>query len=128
MITLPDGRTTPGLVSRIGTVATGSDSSSSTIAVYIALRYPEAAGSLDHVTVQVQITTATVKHALAVPVTALVALADGQYAVNILDAHGRRQLVPITLGLLDDTEGLVQVTSHSLAAGQQVLVPGTSAT
>jgi hypothetical protein len=31
--------------------------------------------------------------------------------------------VPVTLGLFDDTQGLVQVTGSGLAAGQQVVVP-----
>jgi hypothetical protein len=135
MITLPDGRTTPGVIARIGTVATssagngsGSGSSPPTIPVYITLKHPEAAGSVDQATVQVQITTATVKHALAVPVTALVALADARYAVRAVDGHGIQYLVPVTVGLFEDANGLVQVTSQGLAAGQRVLLPGISLT
>ncbi|MWA06032.1 hypothetical protein F8568_037915 [Actinomadura sp. LD22] len=64
-ITLPDNRTTAGVVSRIGTVAT------STLPVHITLKKPKDAGSLDQAPVQVEITTGGVGHALIVPVTAL---------------------------------------------------------
>ena len=32
---------------------------------------------------------------------------------------------PVSLGLFDDADGLVQVTGSGLAAGQQVVVPAT---
>jgi hypothetical protein len=134
-VTLPDNRTTAGVLSRIGRVATssggrgaGSGSSTVTIPIYITLKHPEAAGSLDQAPVQVHITTATVTQTLAVPVTALVALADGRSAVRIVGKDGVQHLVPVTVGLVDDAQGLVQVKSSSLLDGQQVVVPGTSAT
>jgi hypothetical protein len=133
LITLPDGRTTPGVVTQIGTVADssgagGSGSGSVTIPVHIALEHPQAAPHLDQAPVQVQITTATLQHALAVPVTALVALTDGGYAVKTIQASTAPRLVPVTVGLVDDSGGLVQITSKKLAAGEKVLVPGTSPT
>ncbi|TDD24735.1 efflux RND transporter periplasmic adaptor subunit [Nonomuraea diastatica] len=88
-ITLPGNRTTTGVVRGIGTVATagsgescGSGASNATIPVYIRLKRPKDARGLDHAPVQVQITTAGVKYALIVPVTALVARAGGGYAVE----------------------------------------------
>jgi hypothetical protein len=72
----------------------------------------------------VQITTAGVKHALIVPVTALVGQAGGGYAVETVDGQGGHRLVPVTLGLFDDANGLVQV-SGELSAGQHVVVPAT---
>jgi Putative peptidoglycan binding domain len=134
-ITLPDNRTTPGVVSRLGTVATssdgtgsgsdaGSDSSTATLPVSITLKRPKAAGSLDQAPVRVQITTAGVKRALIVPVTALLGRAGGGFAVETVDPQGAHQLVPVTLGLFDDANGLVQV-SGNLSAGQHVVVPAT---
>jgi hypothetical protein len=133
LITLPDRQTTPGVVSRMGRVATsssgnpGSNSSPPTIQVYITLAHPQAAGSLDQAPVQVQITTATVAHALAVTVTALRALASRSYAVSTQDAAHLQHLVPVTVGLFDDANGLVQVKGN-LAPGDQVVVPGTPRT
>ncbi|MBF8189808.1 peptidoglycan-binding protein [Nonomuraea sp. K274] len=130
-ITLPDNRTTPGVVRRIGTVASsgsdsgsGSGSSTATIPIYITLKRPKDAGRLDHAPVQVEITTGGVENALIVPVTALVTRAGGEFAVETRDAQGRRRPVPVTLGLFDDANGLVQVIGE-LSAGQQVVVPAT---
>jgi hypothetical protein len=134
-IILPDNRTTSGKVSRIGTVASssgdngsgsdsGSGSSSATIPIYITLNRPKDAGSLDQAPVRVQITTAGVKQALIVPVTALVGHAGGEYAVEKVNAQGVHQTVPVTLGLFDNADGLVQVTGN-LTAGDQVVVPAT---
>jgi hypothetical protein len=135
-IMLPDNHTTPGTVTRIGTVASssgsgsgssgpGSGSASPTIPIYITLKHPEAAGSLDQAPVQVQITTAGVKDALIVPVDALLALAGGGYAVETVDHQGVHRLVAVTPGLFDDADGLVQVMSQALDAGEQVVVPAT---
>jgi multidrug efflux pump subunit AcrA (membrane-fusion protein) len=130
-ITLPDNTVTTGKVTRIGTVAKSSSSSSddqsssnTTIPVYITLAHPKVAGDLDQAPVQVQITTDGVKQALIVPVTALIGQAGGGYAVERVDARGVHQTVPVTLGLFDNAEGLVQV-SGSLAAGDRVVVPST---
>ncbi|KAB2350865.1 peptidoglycan-binding protein [Actinomadura rudentiformis] len=127
-ITLPDNRTTPGKVSRIGTVAKSSDddkdSSSSTLPVYITLTRPKDAGKLDEAPVQVQITTDGVKRALTVPVTALMGQAGGGYVVEVADAAGGRRLVPVRLGIFDNDNGLVQV-SGALSVGDQVVVPAS---
>lgn len=129
-VTLPDNRVTTGKVTRVGTVASaGSDkdgssgSSTATVPIYITLKNPKDAGRLDQAPVQTQITTAGVKQALIVPVTAPVSQAGG-YAVEKVDARGVHTMVPVTLGLFDNADGLVQVTGN-LAAGDQVVVPAT---
>lgn len=131
-ITLPDNRTTTGVVSRVGTVASageaksgGADSSGATIPVAIRLDRPRAVGRLDQAPVGVQITTGRVRDALSVPVTALVALAGGRYAVETVAADGRRELVPVRLGLFDPSGGRMQVEGPGLSAGQRVVVPST---
>jgi hypothetical protein len=130
-VTLPDNHVTPGVVSRIGTVASSSGSASSasgssgaTIPIYITLRHPRDVGSLDQAPVQVTIITAGAQNALIVPVNALLAQAGGSYAVETVDARGVHQLMPVTVGMFDDADGLVQV-SGNLSAGEQVVVPAT---
>ena len=86
---------------------------------------PAATGKWDQAPVQVGITTARVRDALTVPVTALLAQSGGGYAVEVVGAGARNHLVPVSLGMFDDADGLVQVTSPSLAAGQEVVVPVT---
>lgn len=134
-ITLPNNRTTPGTVTSVGTVATtppsagagsGSNGTSPipTITVHITPTDPRATGTLDQAPVQVAITTATVHDALVVPVTALLALGGG-YAVEVSGPGGAHHLVPVSPGLFDDADGLVQVTGSGLAAGQHVVVPAS---
>jgi peptidoglycan hydrolase-like protein with peptidoglycan-binding domain len=131
-ITLPDDRTTPGRVSFVGSVATApSDSSEDpdardqtpTVEVHVVPTDPAATGRLDQAPVLVSITTERVEDALAVPVTALLALAGGGYAVEEVKRDGTHQLVPVELGLFDDSSGLVQVTGPGLEPGQRVVVP-----
>jgi hypothetical protein len=126
-VTLPDGATTPGVVSSVGTVATttsgsGGSGSTTTIPVEVKLTDPGAAGSLDQAPVTVYITTASVSSALAVPVTALVAHGPGGYDVEVVGSGNTRQYVPVTVGpIFDDNSGLVQVTG-ALTPGQRVVV------
>jgi hypothetical protein len=123
-VTLPDGTTTPGAVSSVGTAATTSGSGGSpvtTIAVQVKLTDPRAAGNLDQAPVTVNITTGTARGALVVPVTALVAQPSGRYAVEVVGGGSARHWVPVTPGIFDDASGLVQVTG-ALTPGQRVVV------
>ena len=81
-VQLPDGASTPGKISSVGTVASGSGSSA-TVPVAVALADPSAAGSLDQAPVTVEITAESVSNVLAVPVGALLAQSSGGYAVEV---------------------------------------------
>jgi peptidoglycan hydrolase-like protein with peptidoglycan-binding domain len=127
-VVLPDGSTTPGTVSDVGTVATapsgngdpsGNGSQTPTIDVTVTLADPSAAGTLDQAPVTLDITTATAEDVLAVPVNALLELLEGGYAVQVEDA-GQLRYVPVTLGLFAD--GWVEVSGPGLDAGQHVVV------
>jgi Putative peptidoglycan binding domain len=120
-ITLPDGRTTPGVVTSVAAVASGSGSSA-TVTVQLTLSDPKAAAGLDQAPVEVAITTGSVAGVLVVPVDALLARASGGYAVEMTGPRGHH-LVAVTPGLFDDAAGLVQVTGTGLAAGQHIVVP-----
>ena len=90
----------------------------------VRLTHPAAAGNLDQAPVSVNIVSAQAHGVLAVPVSALVALAGGGYAVEVVHGSGAaatRQLVPVQAGLFSDT--LVQVSGSGLAAGLEVEVP-----
>jgi hypothetical protein len=127
-VTLPDGKTTPGMVSSVGTVAvtsgSGQGGTTTTIPVRVRLTRPAAAGRLDQAPVTVNITTSSVRNALAVPVSALQARSPGGYVVEVVGAAGTRRWVPVRPGLFDDTSGLVQVTG-ALTPGQRVVVPAS---
>jgi peptidoglycan hydrolase-like protein with peptidoglycan-binding domain len=140
LVTLPDGTVTvPGAVAAVGSVATvpgasgtpaGGDSQgaapsgnsggqAAAIPVTVTVRAAVPAG-LDQAPVQVAITQQRADGVLAVPVTALLATADGGYAVQAAGPRGR--LIPVTTGLFDDATGLVAVTAAGLTAGLRVAV------
>ena len=122
-VELPNTLTTPGVITSVGTVASGS-SNSPTVPVDVKLTNSSAAGSWDEAPVTVNITTASVSNVLAVPVTALMAQPSGAYEVEVVEPGNTRSWVTVTLGLFDQTTGpgLVQVTGN-LTPGERVVVP-----
>jgi hypothetical protein len=123
-ITLPDSASTPGTISSVGTVASGTGNNA-TIQVTVTLTHPSAAGTLEQAPVTVYITTASSSGpVLAVPVAALIAQSSGGYAVEVTGAGNTRRLVQVTAGIFDDHSGLVQVTG-ALTPGELVVVPAT---
>jgi hypothetical protein len=126
-ITLPGNQTVTGKVVRFGRSAqapAGQDASAAdaTIPTYISLDDPRKARGLDKAPVQVDIATTGVDDALSVPVTALVGKSGGGFAVEVVRAGGRRELVAVNVGLFDTTDGRVQVEG-GLRAGDRVAVP-----
>jgi multidrug efflux pump subunit AcrA (membrane-fusion protein) len=121
-VVLPNGQRTGGRVTDVGRVAeTQGDppNQTTTIPVTVALDHPNAVGRLDQAPVDVYVTTETRRDVLAVPVTALLALKEGGYAVETVDAAGRHQLVPVRLGVFSN--GMVEVTGSGLRAGMKVV-------
>lgn len=133
-IQLPDGSTTTGHVSAIGTVATnpsnngsgspgGSGSGDATIPVTVSLDNQQAVGKLTGAPVNVNFTSAEHPNVLAVPVGALLALAEGGYAIDVVDPNGHTHLVAVTLGMF--ANGLVEVSGSGVREGLKVEVAGT---
>jgi peptidoglycan hydrolase-like protein with peptidoglycan-binding domain len=121
-VVLPNGQRTKGRISEVGRVAeTSGDppNQTTTIPVTVKLDNPRAGGRLDQAPVEVYIITETRKRVLAVPVTALLALKEGGYAVETVDAAGRHQLVAVRLGVFSD--GMVEVAGAGLSAGTKVV-------
>ena len=122
---LPGGRTTTGRVASVGKVATvpagdGTGEGDPTVELVVSLDHPKATGRLDQAPVDASITTEVRKGVLAVPVSALLALAEGGYAVEV-ERDGHRQLVGVETGLFAD--GQVEVEGQGLRAGDRVVVP-----
>jgi hypothetical protein len=119
-IELGNGRTVTGTVRSVGSVVHSEDSNGSTsnyLDVVVAIDGGQSVG-LDDAPVTVDFTESAAKGVLAVPVRALLALAEGGYAVEKVTATGH-QLVPVTLGAYAD--GYVQVTGP-LVDGDTVVV------
>ena len=122
-ISLPNNQTTTGIVTSVGTVATTPASGGTpTVTVLANPTDPAATGAWDQAPVNVTITTGTVSNAVVVPVDALLAEPGGGYAVEVVDPTGIHHLVTVALGLFDDAQGTVQITS-GLTVGQHVVVP-----
>lgn len=81
----------------------------------IAIGDPRALGAADSGSVEVVVTTGSRKGVLAVPVGALLALAEGGYAVELPSG----KLIAVTTGLFAD--GLVEVSGEGLTEGAKVV-------
>jgi peptidoglycan hydrolase-like protein with peptidoglycan-binding domain len=126
-ITLPGNTPVMGRVAGFGRVAQtpagqGGTAVDATIPTFVSLDDPAKASGLDQAPVDVEITTKGVDNALSVPVTALVGKAGGGFAVEVVRGGGRRELVPVRLGLFDTGGGRVQVEGD-LRAGDSVVAP-----
>jgi hypothetical protein len=126
-VVLPDNTTTTGTITSVGSVAqAGQDADgdgspdASTIEVLVALDDPGAGGSLDQAPVIVRVVTSVAQGVLAVPVSALLALADGSTVVERVESDGTTNQVPVETGAFAD--GWVEVTGD-LAEGDDVVVP-----
>ncbi|MFF0446864.1 peptidoglycan-binding protein [Streptomyces sp. NPDC004609] len=130
-IQFPGGKPATGRVASVGKVATGGDgddeqqpgagTETATLPVVITLDRAADAGRFDKAPVTVGFTSGVRKNVLAVPVSALVAMPYGSYAVRAVAADGGVRRVPVELGVFAD--GKVEVTG-ALTAGTTVEVPG----
>jgi len=100
----------------------GSGSGQATVRLLVRLTHLSAAGNLDQAPVTVSIVSAQVHGVLAVPVNALVALAGGGYAVEVVQGSSYH-LVAVQTGLFSST--LVQVSGTGLSQGMTVEVPAS---
>ncbi len=122
-VKLPTGATTPGTVSAVGTVArtVGQGDGRRVVEVTVTPDDPSATGALDQAPVKVGITTARREDVLAVPVNALLALAEGGYGVRVVDGTPGGRIVVVETGLF--SRGMVEVSGAGLAEGIAVEVP-----
>jgi peptidoglycan hydrolase-like protein with peptidoglycan-binding domain len=124
-VELPDETQVTGVVARIGTVAEATtdeqtgETTGTTIEVTIELT-GDVSTNLDQAPVDVSVVTESKEDALAVPVTALLALLGGGYAVEVPDGTTTR-LVAVEPGLYAD--GYVEIAEGELAEGDTVVVP-----
>jgi peptidoglycan hydrolase-like protein with peptidoglycan-binding domain len=124
-VTLPDGKNVAGTVTSVGSVATAKPaqqgaSTTATIDVVVALSDQAAAGKLDAAPVDVTLVSSKRENVFAVPVGALVALAEGGYGIQVVDGSATHY-VPVETGMFAD--GKVEISGQGIAAGIVVGVP-----
>jgi peptidoglycan hydrolase-like protein with peptidoglycan-binding domain len=118
-IVLPTQASTPGLVTAIGPApAPGSRGGTAQQLTITPLR-PSDTGAGTGVPVQISLSVQVVRNALAVPVPALLALAGGGYALEVVLPSGAHRLDGVRVGLF--ASGEVQVSGAGLTAGMRVV-------
>ena len=120
IVRLPGGKRIPGTVASVGTAASsdsGGGGGGGSAQVEVAVTPKGSTDGLDGAPVSVYVTRQKAENVLAVPVGALLALAEGGYGVETEADH---KLVPVETGLFAD--GQVEVRG-SLRPGLKVVVP-----
>jgi multidrug efflux system membrane fusion protein len=122
-VTMPDDREVTGVVRRVGTVAAVSSDDPTgepTIEVVVSIRPSDVEGGLDGAPVDVGFASDVQDDAVAAPVTALLALAEGGYALEVVADDGSTRLVGVEVGVFAD--GWVAVDGDGIEPGVEVVV------
>lgn len=114
-VTLPDEQTVAGVIAEVGTVVTAE-----AFEVTVTIADQAALGTLQAAPVDVDFVSATRADVLAVPVAALLALAEGGYGVELVEGNSTR-IVAVKTGMFAD--GRVEISSAAIAEGMLVGVP-----
>ncbi len=80
------------------------------------------AAGLDEAPVDVIIVSDSISNVMAIPVSALVALLEGGYAVEKDVGNGQVQLLAVETGFFS-SNNMIEITSGALQSGDRVVVP-----
>ncbi|MFI5887795.1 peptidoglycan-binding protein [Streptomyces sp. NPDC051554] len=133
-VTLPDNTTVTAVVTDIGTPtsssdssdpassgdSSGSDSSKATIPVELKVKDAKKIGSYQAASVSVEFASARRDNVLAVPISALYALPEGGYAVEVVTG-AKTEYRSVKLGMFGN--GKVEVSGVGITEGTVVGVP-----
>jgi peptidoglycan hydrolase-like protein with peptidoglycan-binding domain len=111
-IILPSQATVPGKVTAVSAVSSTSGQ--------LTVTPSGATGAGVNVQVQVSLAVQSARGVLAVPVSALLALAGGGYGLEVVTPPGAHRLVGVSAGLF--ASGRVQVSGPDITAGTRVVV------
>jgi len=132
-VILPSGVSAPGDITAIGPPAPSASGTSgtqgaspggsglaATTVLTVRPTHPRRTGTASGVPVQVALTTHAARGVLAVPVSALLALAGGGYGLEVVEPSGAHRLVGVHTGAFAGSQ--VQVSGPQIAAGTTVVV------
>jgi len=116
VITLPTSVKVPGVIRKVSAEFDAQGKANTEIEI------PEqdVLGSLEAASVDVEFVIGKRNDVLAVPITALVALADGGFGVELAEGKTSR-VIPVSVGLF--ARGYVEVAGEGVAEGVLVRVP-----
>ena len=124
--TTTDGTAIPGTIVSVAAVAVAPPATGNgpqqgpSVEVIAAATDPAALADLEGTDLLANVTTGTAPDVLAVPVAALVVLADGSFGVEVA-AAGTTHFLRVTPGIYDQT--MVEISGPGIAPGDQVVVP-----
>lgn len=124
-VELPDGTQTDGTIDKVGRRAATPDETDSAgapqaqIVMTVQLDDRSSARHLDAGPVTVTVPGTVHEDVLVVPIGSLLALREGNYAVQVMRTRVKTELVSVETGLFVD--GNVEVTGTGLKAGQTIV-------
>ncbi|GAB3449225.1 peptidoglycan-binding protein [Actinophytocola sediminis] len=121
-LTLPGGVHTAGTVGAVTnqpTESAGPDGGDQAAVAAVTLDDQAAVAKVDSGPVQITVVTESRTGVLAVPVTTLLGLGEGGYALQVVPANGKTRLVGVRTGLF--AGDLVEVTGDGLTEGTRVV-------
>jgi peptidoglycan hydrolase-like protein with peptidoglycan-binding domain len=134
-VTVPGRRPVSGRIAQVGTAITRqlapagegtgqagapSAAADAVVGVTVTIANQKALGSLDGAPVDVDFVSSKRENVLAVPVVALLALPQGGFGVELVQA-ARTGIVPVRVGMF--AAGQVEVSGNGIAEGVRVGVP-----
>jgi peptidoglycan hydrolase-like protein with peptidoglycan-binding domain len=120
-VELPSGERVNGRISDVATVAeTDPQDPDAEPTVEVSVRLLQRVSTeLDEAPVDVDVETSRATNVLSVPVQALLALAEGGYAVEVVDSQSRTHLVGVETGTFAD--GFVEISGDGIVDGLDVV-------
>ncbi|MEU8823260.1 peptidoglycan-binding protein [Streptomyces sp. NPDC048636] len=122
-VELPDGKREMGEVTAVANTAKPGKDPSDTdprVSITVAFDHPDKVRGIDKAPVTIHLKGETRENVLSVPVSALLALPDNSYGVQVVEGTQVRE-VKVRLGLF--AQGRVEVTGGGLREGMRVGVP-----
>jgi peptidoglycan hydrolase-like protein with peptidoglycan-binding domain len=122
IVELPDFTEVPATVLSVSETAKSSQFGGATFDVVVELDDAGPAAGLDEAPVDVIAVSDSVENVMAIPVSALVALLEGGFAVELDTGGGATQFVAVEVGFFGEN-GMIEITSATLQTGDRVVVP-----
>lgn len=121
-VELSDGREVPGTVTEIGAAVTDEEGDT-TVPVEVTIDADVIGALTDGSAVDVFVPVVSAENVLTVPVEALLAVADGGFAVEVKGGATGTHLVGVDTGAFADGRVEITGTTGEIAEGDEVVVP-----